>query len=124
MRLLSPLLLLLLLTSCTSLFDSTEYAVARLEQEAQDSRQFDYHIGKIDYLFVDNPHAECLARGVVLARYLKTGQTLNTVKIGACAVLGDPCLVILPFMPTKEIVREEQLHCRYGDWHLIQARYP
>jgi hypothetical protein len=110
--------LLLLLAGCGSVFDSEDQYVLQLEQIAKAGQQFYRPAVKMDYIFVADTNAECSKRGTVLQKYLDQGQhESDGYRVGACAVLGDPCLIILPFTPTKRMVREEQLHCIYGDWH-------
>ena len=110
-------LILLLLAGCSAVFDSEDAKIAELERVAYNGRQFDRAGIKIDYVFTGDANKECSMRGVHLGDYLTRGQTIVNSQIGACAVLSDPCLVVLPYSPPKAMVREEQLHCRYGDWH-------
>ena len=110
-------LILLLLAGCSAVFDNEDAKIAELERTAYNNRQFDRQGIKIDYVFTNDANAECTQRGVILAQYLARGQTVVNSQIGACAVLSDPCLIVLPYAPAKLMVREEQLHCRYGDWH-------
>ena len=103
-------MLLLLLAGCSSIFDGEAGAMADLERYAREHQQYDRGpMAQIRYLFVDNPATECRANGLQ--------QAYAAGKVEACAVLTDPCIIILPWAPTRRMVTEEQLHCRYGAWH-------
>lgn len=102
-------LLILLLTGCSAVFDTQTLAIQSLERQAYAGRQFDKPDVKIAYKFSANVNEDCRKAGVALS---------NQEEVKACAVFSaDPCLVILPYAPMELWVREEQLHCRYGNWH-------
>lgn len=100
--------ILLLITGCISIFDSENAALTELENHAIANKKFFRPNVKIVYVFAESPKAYCRNAGLSVSR----GDAL------ACAILGDPCVVVLPYAPTKLMVREEQLHCVYGDWHV------
>lgn len=98
---------ILSLAACANVFDSENAAVTDLAQYAFIHREFDKPNANIHYLFVNDPDLECTKRG-----------TLVRGKIAGCAdYAADPCLIVLSYTPTKLQVLEEQLHCRYGNFH-------
>lgn len=69
----------------------------------------------IIYLHVDDPHAACIASGVM--REQREGR-----RIYACADIRskiDPrhCTIILPKNAPRWLVRHEELHCLKGSYH-------
>ena len=103
------LIFLLLLTGCQGAFDTQAAAVMDLERVAYTNREYDRPNREIRYRFVDDANTACRIAGTV-ARIDAT--------IGGCAEIGkDPCVIIIPWAPLPMVVREEQLHCRYGNWH-------
>jgi hypothetical protein len=38
--------------------------------------------------------------------------------IGGCSDMKWPCTIWLSYSPGRLIVVHEQLHCRYGEWHV------
>ena len=118
LALLLLLIILLALQGCATTFDTQDAAVRELEQHAYKHRQFDRGDVPKAYTFTDDPHAEC-SKTVVLGKYIPAGKLESDgYRIRACAILPAlPCRVILPYDATKLIVREEELHCRFGDFH-------
>lgn len=103
------LILLALLSGCATVFDSEEDSIRDLEATAYANRQYDKPNVQIMYRFVDDPDKVCREAGSI---------AYETWTVRACAMIHlDPCVVILPYAPQKAWVREEQLHCRYGNFH-------
>ena len=106
-------LLVVLLAGCASTFDTEEQYIRELEAEAYANREYDKPNVQMVYRFVDNPDKICREMGT---------NAYTTWDVKACAAIAlTPCVIILPYAPLKRWVREEQLHCRFGNFHRKKA---
>lgn len=103
------LFILLFLAGCASVFDTEAQALRGLEAQARLNQQYDRPERTPVYRFVLDPDSVCRAEGVAVR---------TDSRVEACALINqEPCVIILPYAPLKAWVIEEQLHCRYGNFH-------